>query len=174
MDILKLISYSIIPSLLTIILVFGLVKKVDIYKLFIEGAKEGIHTAAHIMPYMIAIFVAIAFFNTSGALGILERLFTPICQLIGFPSELLSLLFIKPVSGSGGLAFIKTILDQYGADSYVGRTASVMMGSAETIFYTLAVYFGVTSVKNGRYVLVSGFIAYFAGVAASVIICKYI
>ena len=174
MGAIELISYSIIPIMLTTILLYGLIKKVDLYGLFIEGAKEGIHTAVHIMPYMIAIFLAIAFFNASGALGILERLFTPVCQIIGFPQELLSLLFIKPVSGSGGLALIKTILDQYGADSYVGRTASVMMGSAETIFYTLAVYFGVTSVKNGRYVLVSGFVAYLAGVAASVIICKYI
>ncbi len=174
MDILKLISYSIIPVILTVILAYGLIKNVDLYGLFAEGAKDGIHTAVGIMPYMIAIFVAIAFFTASGALGMLEHLFSPICKILGFPSELLSLLFIKPVSGSGGLAVVKTILEQYGADSYIGRAASVMMGSAETIFYTIAIYFGVTSVKKSRYVMISGLAAYFAGVAASVIICKYI
>ncbi len=174
MDILKFISYSIIPAILTVILVYGLIKRVDIYGLFAEGAKEGIHTAAGIMPYMIAIFVAIAFFTASGALDRLEQFSSPVCKILGFPTELLSLLFIKPVSGSGGLAVVKTILEQYGADTYIGRVASVMMGSAETIFYTIAIYFGVTSVKKYRYVMISGLVAYFAGVTASIIICKYI
>lgn len=174
MHIINLISYSIIPILITIILAYAIIRKVDIYTLFIEGAKEGINTAFNIMPYMIAIFIAIGFFKASGALEVMEQLFMPLCDVIRFPKELLSLFFIKPISGSGGLGVVNSIIEQYGADTYIGRTASVMMGSAETIFYTMAVYFGVTSVKNGRHVLVGGLIAYIGGVAASVFICKYI
>ncbi|MCG8482595.1 MAG: spore maturation protein [Clostridia bacterium] len=174
MNAISLISYALIPTVITLILVHAIIKKVDLYSLFVEGAKDGIHTAVKIMPYMIAIFLAIGFFNASGAIGIVERLFRPICEIIGFPTELLSLLFIKPISGSGSLAVVKSIIDLYGADSYVGRCASVMMGSAETIFYTIAIYFGVTAVKNTRYVLAGGFIAYLAGVAASIIVCKYL
>lgn len=174
MDILNIISYSIIPVIITVILIYALSKNADIYSFFIDGAKEGIRTAVDIMPYMIAIFTAIGFFSASGALSTMESVFSPICKIIGFPTELLSLFLIKPISGSGGLAVVKKIVEQYGADSIIGRTASVMMGSAETIFYTIAVYFGVTAVKDSRYVLFSGIIAYFAGVAASIIICKYI
>lgn len=174
MGIVNMVSYSIIPAIITMILIYALIKKADIYSLFIKGAKEGMRTAVDIMPYMIAIFTAIGFFSASGALDTFERILSPICRIIGFPTELLSLFLIKPISGSGGLAVVKSILERYGADSLIGRTASVMMGSAETIFYTMAVYFGVTCVKEGRHVLISGIIAYSAGVAASIIICKYI
>lgn len=168
------ISYSIIPIIMTFIIVYAMIKKVELYSLFIEGAKDGLHTAIKIMPYMIAIFLAIGFFNASGAIDIVKRLFSPFCTAIGFPTELLTLFFIKPISGSGSLAVVKSVIDLHGSDSYIGRCASVMMGSAETIFYTIAIYFGATSVKNTRYVLLGGFIAYLAGVAASIIVCKYI
>lgn len=174
MGVISLISYALIPTIITLILLHALVKKVDLYTLFVEGAKDGLYTAVKIMPYMIAIFLAIGFFNASGAIGIVEKLFAPVCKTIGFPKELLSLLFIKPISGSGSLAVVKNIIDLYGADSYIGRCASVMMGSAETIFYTIAIYFGATAVKNTRYVLAGGLIAYLAGVAASIVVCKYI
>lgn len=174
MSAITLISYALIPVIITLILVHAMIKKVDLYALFVEGAKDGIHTAVKIMPYMIAIFLAIGFFNASGAIGIVEQFFMPVCKIIGFPPELLTLFFIKPISGSGSLGVVKNIVDLYGADSYIGRCASVMMGSAETIFYTIAIYFGVTAVKHTRYVLAGGFIAYLAGVAASIIVCKYI
>lgn len=174
MGVISWISYGAIPVIITVILIHALIKRVDLYVLFIEGAKDGLYTAMNIMPYMIAIFIAIGFFNASGALSIAESFFTPVCEIIGFPKELLSLFFIKPISGSGALAVIKDIIDVYGPDGNIGRTACVMMGSAETIFYTIAVYFGVTSVKNERYVLVGGLVAYVAGTAASIIICKFI
>lgn len=174
MQIANNLSYSIMPMMITIILLFGIKERINVYDAFIEGAKTGIKTAMKIMPYMIAIFLVISLFRESETLGILERIMGPIYEKIGFPKELFSMVLIKPISGSGSLGVVKDIMTQYGPDSYIGRTASVMMGSAETVFYTITIYFGVTHVKNIRYTLAGGLVAYIAGVIASVVICKYL
>ncbi len=174
MQIANTLSYSIMPLMITLILLFGVKERINVYDAFIEGAKTGIQTAMKIMPYMIAIFLVISLFRQSETLGILERLLNPIFDKIGFPKELFSMLLIKPISGSGSLGVVKDIITAYGPDSYIGRTASVMMGSAETIFYTITIYFGVTHVKNIRYTLAGGLVAYAAGVIASIILCRYL
>lgn len=169
---LTIISYCFIPGIMTIIIGHGILKKIPVYECFVEGAKEGIATAIDILPFIIAIFIGIEAMVSSGAMEFLEDILGPIIEKIGIPRELTSLIILRPVSGSGSLALMERIVQTYGADSFIGRTASVMMGSCETIFYVIALYFGVTGVKKIRHSLIAGVIGYIAGVLASVWICR--
>lgn len=166
------IANYIIPTIIIVIIIYGIIKGVDIYTEFINGALEGIKTAFKILPYIIAIFFAINIFRKSGAEEFIIKLATPVTDIIKFPSELLSLIIIKPLSGSGSYGVIKNLIDSYGADSYIGRCAAVMMGSAETIFYTVAVYFGSVGIKDSRYTIKTGLIAHLAATIAAIIVCR--
>ncbi|MCC5911120.1 MAG: spore maturation protein [Clostridiaceae bacterium] len=161
-----------IPIMITIILVHGAIKRVNLYDVFVEGATEGFKTAIRIMPYLIAIFLAIGLMRKSGAMDLLTRLMTPLLARIGIPPEVLPLALMRPISGSGALGVVQDILTYYGPDSYVGRVASTMMGSAETIFYTMAVYFGAIGVKVSRHTVPAALLAHFVAVLASVWVCK--
>lgn len=172
MDAANFISLLFIPSIVTSVLIFGIIKKSDIYDLFIEGAKDGFKTALAIMPYIVAVFIAIDIFKASGALELLQNGLEPLFNLIGFPKELFPLALMKPVSGSGSLAIAQKIIEQYGPDSFIGKTACLMVGSSETIFYTLAVYFGATSVKYGRHTLKVALISYIISIFAAVLVCR--
>nr|WP_312577044.1 nucleoside recognition domain-containing protein [Sedimentibacter sp.] len=167
------ISDFILPILIGGILFYGLIKGVDIYSEFIEGAFEGAKSAVKILPYIVAIIFAINLFVQSGAEGFIVSNLSPVTSLIGLPPELLSLIIVKPLSGGGSYGVIKTLLDSYGADSYIGRCASVIMGSAETVFYTAAVYFGAVGIKNIRYTIKVGLITHAASVIAALAVCKY-
>ena len=157
----------VIPAVLLGIVVFGLIKKVNIYDAFLEGAKEGAVTTFQIMPAIIAILTAIGMLKASGALTALVQLFEPVCRLIGFPAELTPLAIIRPISGSGSLAVLEQVLGDYGPDSFIGRVASVMQGSTETTFYTIAVYFGAAQITRARYALPCALSADFAGMILS-------
>ena len=170
----KLINISdyIIPMIITVIMTYGIIKGVDVYSEFINGAKDGIKTAFKILPYLIAIFFAINLFRKSGAEEFIISFVSPVAKLIKFPPQLLSLAIIRPLSGGGAYGIIKNLIDSYGADSYLGRCAAVMMGSAETIFYTAAVYFGAIGVKETRYTIKAGLISHVAAITAALVICK--
>ena len=162
----------ILPVLIGAILFYGIVKNVDIYAVFVEGAMEGAKSAIKIFPYILAVIFAINLFVQSGAEQFIVNLLTPITSLIGFPPELLSLSIVKPLSGGGSLGVFQSILDNHGPDSFIGRSASVLMGSSETIFYTTAVYFGAVGIKNIRYTIKVGLIAHCASIFAALAICK--
>ncbi|KPU27499.1 spore maturation protein [Caloranaerobacter sp. TR13] len=168
----NLISISIIPIIISIILIHGYLKGIDLYDAFVDGAKEGFKTSIRIMPYLIAIFVAIGIFKRSGAMDIMVNIFSPLAKFLSIPKEVIPLIIMRPISGSGSLAIVKDIITTYGPDSFVGRVASTMMGSAETIFYTMAVYFGAVGIKDGRYTLKAALLSHLAAVIASVIVCK--
>ncbi len=170
--VLSAISVCFIPIIVTIIIGHAAIKRKPVYDYFIEGAKDGIKTAIEILPYIIAIFIGIESLVSSGAMQFLENLFSPLLNVMGIPKELTSLILLRPVSGSGSLVLVERIVSAYGADSFLGRTASVMAGSCETVFYVLAVYFGVTAVKKIRHAFLAGIIGYIVGVVASVWICK--
>lgn len=174
MGILNLISISVIPTLVTIILIHGYIKGVNLYDSFVEGAKEGFKTAVKIMPYLIAIFIAIGIFKRSGAMDILISVISPITKLLGIPSEVVPLALMRPISGSGSLAILNDIINTYGPDSFLGRVASTMMGSAETIFYTMAIYFGAIGIKDSRHTLIAALLSHLAAVIASIIVCGYV
>lgn len=170
-DLLALLSILFLPSLLTIIIIYALIKRVPIYDAFIEGARDGLKTCLEIIPFILGIFLAIEALTSSGAMDFIEKLASPLFELLHIPKELISLIALRPVSGSGSLAIIQNIMQRSGPDSFVGRAASVMAGSCETVFYVLALYFGVTSVKKMRHAFSAGLIGYIAGVFASVYLC---
>jgi spore maturation protein B len=172
LTLLNIVSVMIIPILITMILVHGFIKKINIYEAFVEGAGEGFRTAIRIMPYMIAIFLAIGIFRESGALSLFTKLLSPITNLVGIPQEVVPLVIMRPISGSGALGIVSDIVQTYGADSFIGRVASTMMGSAETIFYTMAVYFGAVAIRNTRHTLGAALISHLAAVIASVVVCS--
>lgn len=170
--ILSTISVFFIPVIITSILLYGLKKNAPIYDLFAEGAKDGIKTAVEILPFIIAIFIGIEAITSSGAMNWLEGILGPIFEWMGVPRELLSLILLRPVSGSGSLVLAERIMETSGVDSFIGRSAAVMVGSCETVFYVLALYFGVTAVKKMRHAFAAGLIGYIAGIAASLLFCK--
>jgi spore maturation protein B len=171
MDIIKTLSAYAIPAIFLAILCAGMYREVKVYDVFVEGAKEGISTVVRIIPPLVGLLVAIGVFRASGALDLLVYAVKPLATLLGIPSEVLPLAFLRPISGSASLALVSDIIKTHGPDSFIGRLASTMMGSTETIFYTLAVYFGSVGVKNIRYTLAAALLADFVSVMASVWIC---
>jgi len=161
------------PVLIGAILFYGIIKGVDVYSSFVEGAIDGAKSALKIFPYILAIIFAINLFIQSGAEDFLVETLKPVALFLGFPTELLSLSIVKPLSGSGSLAVFQTILQNHGADSYIGRSASVLMGSSETIFYTTAVYFGSVGVMDYKYTVKTGLISHIASLIAALIVCKF-
>ena len=168
------ISVVAIPLIVLIIPVYGYMKKVKVYEAFTDGAKEGFQVAIKIIPYLVAILVAIGAFRSSGALDLLAKLLSPITNLIGMPGELVPMAFMRPLSGSGALGILSELVKTHGPDSLIGRMSAVMMGSTETTFYVLAVYFGSVSIKNSRHALPAALVADAAGIISAVIICHLI
>lgn len=173
-SILSLFSVLFLPLLITLILVYGIWKKTPIYDVFISGAKDGLNTCIEILPFIIGIFIAIEALTSSGAMDFIEKAAAPLFRLLHIPEDLISLIILRPVSGSGSLVVVENIMQEVGPDSFPGRAAAVMAGSCETIFYVLALYFGVTSVKKMRHAFAAGIVGYLAGIFASVYICSYL
>ncbi len=171
---LSTVSIFFIPVIISVILLHGLKKGVPVYDLFAEGAKDGMKICIEILPFIIAIFIAIEALTSSGAISWLEELLSPVLTFFGIPKELTSLILLRPVSGSGSLILAEEIMKNYGVDTLIGRSAAVMAGSCETFFYVLALYFGVTSVKKMRHAFSAGLIGYIIGIFASVYICMII
>lgn len=168
MRLFQLISAGIIPVLFVLIVVYGLIKKVDIFACFTEGAGEGVQLTLRIIPPLVGLLAAIAMLRESGALDLLVKAISPVTGLLGLPSEVMPLALLRPVSGSGALALVSDIITRYGADSFAGQVASTMMGSTETTFYTLAVYFGAVGVKNVRHTVKCALLADCVSILVSV------
>lgn len=174
MQIIKMLSDYAIAAIFLIILSLGLYKEVKVYDVFVEGAKEGITTIVRIIPPLVGLLVAIGVFRASGALDLLIYAANPIVSLIGIPPEALPLALLRPISGSASIGLVSDIIRVNGPDSFVGRVVSTMMGSTETIFYTLAIYFGSVGIKNIRYTLVVALLADATSVVVSVIVCSFV
>jgi len=149
------ITFYVVPAVMGGILLWSLIRRRKTFEIFCEGAKEGLGTAVRILPPLIAVMTAIGMFRACGALELFCQLLRPAMEGLGIPAEVLPLALLRPISGSGSLAVLEDILRQYGADSLIGRVASVLQGSTETTFYTIAVYFGATSVTRTRHTLPS-------------------
>jgi spore maturation protein B len=168
------ISVYVLPLAVLAILGVGLARKVRIFEAFTEGAAEGISTVTRILPSLVGILTAIGVFRASGALDALVGLLAPAFRSLGIPAEAIPLVLMRPVSGSASLAIVADMLREYGPDSYVGRVACTMLGSTETVFYTLAVYYGSVGIRNIRYTLAAALIADVAGAVASALICALV
>ena len=162
----------IIPLLLVGIPMYALaVKKVKVYEVFVEGAKDGFTIAVRIIPYLVAILVAFGMFRASGALDLLLALLAPALNLIGFPPENLPLAMMRPLSGSGSLGLLTDLVNEYGADSMPAKIGATMFGSSETTFYVLAVYFGSVGITRSRHALVAGLTADAVGALSAAYFC---
>ena len=167
------LSRYIIPLMLVMIPFYGLVfKKIKVYESFVDGAKDGFDIAVRIIPYLVAILVAIGMFRASGALEILLTTMAPLLQYIGFPPENLPLALMRPLSGSGSLGLLTDLINEHGPDSLIAKIGATMFGSTETTFYVLAVYFGSVGIRKTRHALAAGLIADLVGVLSAVFFCQ--
>lgn len=164
----------IIPLIILLILAHGHFKGVKVYDAFIEGAKDGLLITFKILPYIAAMLLAVGMLRSSGGLDFILYILRPLTSAAGIPEEVMPLIIMKPLSGSGALGILADILKRTGADSFSGVLASVIMSSTETIFYTITVYFGSIGIKNIRHTLAAAIIADIAGVAAALLICRVI
>ena len=167
------LSVGFLPVMSAVIIGYGLWKRAPIYDLFIEGAKNGLKTAVEIMPFLIGIFIAINSLTSSGILNLIDVLLAPVLTALEVPAQLLPLMFLRAISGSGSMIILQDILENVGPDSYAGRVACVMAGGCETLIYVLALYFGVTKVKQMRHAFKGGLIGYITGMIVSIIICRF-
>lgn len=168
----KELSNWVIPAAILVIISGGILRKVKVYEVFVEGAKEGFNVAIRIIPFLVAILCAIAAFRYSGAMDILTTVLSPLTKLIGMPAETVPLALIRPLSGSGALGLMSDLITAHGPDSFMGRLASTMMGSTETTFYVLAVYFGSVGIRKSRHAVAAGLMADIAGILSAVVICN--
>jgi spore maturation protein SpmA len=169
---LKAISPLAVPFVLTFFPLYAFGRGVPIYSEFIEGAKEGFQTALRIIPYLVAMLVAIAVFRESGALDFLKLLLSPVLGLLQIPNEMLPMVLMRPLSGSGSLAVLSDMIKQFGPDSLLTYTAATIYGSAETTFYVIAVYFGSVGITRIRHAIFAGLLADLAGAVAAVFVCR--
>jgi spore maturation protein B len=167
------ISNFAIPFMFFGILSYGLVKNINVYDCFIEGAKEGIGTVIRILAPLIGLMIAIGVFRESGALKLIIFTLKPITAFLKIPSEVMPLALMRPISGSASLAIVSDLIRTYGPDSLIGRITSTMMGSTETTFYTLALYFGSVGIKKARHTIICALLADLTGILVSVWICKF-
>lgn len=162
------LSAWLIPVILAAVPLVALLRGVKVYEVFCEGAKEGFDTAIRILPYLVAMFVAIGVFRGSHALDAVLALVRPAAVLVGFPAEVLPLALVRPLSGSGSLGILSELLKEHGPDSTIGLIASTIQGSTETTFYILTVYFGAAGVTKARHSVAVGLFGDFVGFVASV------
>ena len=160
-----------IPFLLSAFPLYAVLRRVKVYEEFVDGAKEGFEVAIRIIPYLVAILVAIGMFRASGAMDLLAKALQPVMEVVHFPPDLLPLVLMRPLSGSGSLGLFAELVKNFGPDSLIARTGGTIYGSTETTFYVLAVYFGSVGIKRTRHALLAGLTADLVGVVVSVVVC---
>ena len=161
------LSSLLIPLLLAAVALYGAGKRVDVYGALTHGAEEGLTVLLRIIPALVGLLTAVSMFRASGAMDLLTQLCAPLLNRLGIPPETVPLMLVRPVSGSGALAIASDLMASYGADSYIGRVAAVMMGSTETTFYTIAVYFGSAGIVRTRHTIPAALAADFTGFLAA-------
>lgn len=172
MKLVNFISNLAMPAIILLIVMYGVKEKNKVFDTFLEGAKEGIETTVNIFPTLIGLFVAIGALRSSGILDMIINIINPILMIIDFPSELVPLALLRPISGSSSIAVATDIMKNCGVDSLFGIMASTIMGSTETTLYTIAIYTSCIKVKNTRLVLVAALTADIIGMLTSVVVCR--
>ncbi len=147
---------------------YAVCRRVDVFGEFVDGAKDGLSVAIKIVPYLVAFLVALGMFRAAGGFELLGQLFAPILNAIGFPQELLPLAMIRPFTGSGSNAVLTDVAHSFGGSSHLAHTAAVMMGSTETTFYVVMVYFGAVGIKKTRHAIPAGLVADAVGIMAAI------
>jgi len=165
-------SNYILPILFIGLLIFCLIKKINTYDTFVEGAKGAIKLVVSIFPYIATIMIAVTLLRISGITLFLSNLVSPVFSFLGIAKELCELIILRPFTGSGSFAILNDIYTQYGVDSYISRCASVILGCSETIFYVTTIYLSQTKVKKLLYAIPVALIATFIGAIASCLLCR--
>ncbi|MDP3558864.1 MAG: spore maturation protein [Legionellaceae bacterium] len=153
---------------------YGAYKKVAVFDTFVEGAQEGFQLCIRLLPYLVGILVSIGMLRASGFFNLMGQALSPILGPLGIPSELIPLSIIRPFSGSASLAILNELCQQYGGNSLIAQTAATMLGSTETTFYVIAIYFGAVGIRNTRHAIPAGLLADLTGVLVSIAVCHYL
>ena len=167
-----IISLWTLPAVIVAILTLGLVKKVPLYETFTDGAKDGFKVAVKIIPYLTAIIVGISMLRASGAIENLATVCSPILNMFNIPTEVTPIMIVRSLSGAAALGVFSDIAHNLGAENYATTLSAIMVGSSETTFYVLAVYFGAVGISKYRYALIVGVLADLIGIIAAVAACN--
>lgn len=168
------ISSWLIPIIILTTLFYGLIKKVPVYETFIEGSKDGLKIAVDIIPYLIAIIVAVSMLRASGAIELAQNALSGILNTLKIPANVLPVMIIRSLSGSAVLGIFSDIANQFGPDSYATKLTAIMVGSSETTFYVLAVYFGSVGIKKFRHAILTGILADVVGIIAAILVARWL
>lgn len=164
------LSAAAIPTVILIIISYGIIEKKKVFDIFLKGAKDGIEIVIKMFPTLLGLFIAIGALRSSGILDLIIGFISPVLNFLKIPSEIMPLAMLRPISGSASMAVATDIMQRYGVDSIIGLIASTIMGSTETTLYTIAIYTSAVGVKKIRFVLVAALIADLVGMISSVII----
>jgi len=166
------ISNIAMPMIILIIVIYGMKERKNVFDIFLDGAKEGIKITFNIFPTLIGLFVAIGALKSSGIFDLINYIVSPILNIIHFPSELMPLAILRPISGSSSIAIATELMRNYGVDSNLGKIASTIMGSTETTLYTIAIYTSCIKIKKTRHILLAALCADLVGIITSVVVCN--
>lgn len=174
MQLAEQISNFILLAFVVGIPLFAACRRINVFDSFIGGAKKGFETSVNIIPYLVAMLVAIGMLRASGFFSLAANWLAPLMNKIGMPSELLPLALIRPFSGSAANGIMAELIHNYGGNSFIAKTAATMMGSTETTFYVIAVYFGAVGIRRTRHAIPAGLLADLAGIIASILVCRFL
>jgi spore maturation protein B len=168
-----LLAVFVIPIIIIGFPLYGLFRRVPVYEEFVTGAREGFQVAVNIIPYLVAILFAVGMFRASGAMDFFVEGLRPLLAPLGFPPEVLPMMITRPLTGSGSAGIMLDLINRYGADSIIVKTAATMFGSTETTFYVVAVYFGAVNVKKTRHAVPAGLLADFSAMVLAVYVVRW-
>ncbi len=169
----NIISIWALPAIIILILTFGLIRKVPLYEVFTTGAKEGFKVSVNIIPYLVAIMVGISMLRASGIIEGIGTLLSPILSHFNISADVIPLMIVRPLSGSAALGIFSDIAHNAGPDAFTTKLAAIMVGSSETTFYILAVYFGAVGISKIRYALIVGLLADIIGIVSAILVCNW-
>ena len=173
-NIINFLSNLAMPLIILMIVIYGVIEKKEVFDKFIEGAKEGIKIIINIFPTLIGLFLAVGALRSSGVIDIVIKILDPLLNIINFPTEIMPLALLRPISGSSSIAVATDIMKTFGVDSQIGIMAAVIMGATETTLYTIAVYSSSVKIKKTRFVLIAALTADIVGIITSIIVCRFL
>ena len=162
------------PLIILLIVIYGVIEKKEVFDKFIEGAKDGIKIVINIFPTLIGLFLAVGTLRSSGVIDIVVNILNPLLKIVNFPTEIMPLALLRPISGSSSIAVATDIMKNFGVDSQIGIMAAVIMGATETTLYTIAVYSSSVKIKKTRFVLIAALTADIVGIITSIIVCRFL
>ena len=171
---LDVLAAFVLPTIIIGFPLYGLFKRVPVYEEFVTGAKEGFQVAVNIIPYLVAILFAVAMFRASGAMDLFVNGLRPFLEPLGWPPEVLPMVITRPLTGSGSAGIMLDLINRYGSDSIIVKTAATMFGSTETTFYVIAVYFGAVNIRKTRHAVAAGLIADISAMIFAVYVVRWL